>query len=144
MFSFVGISPPQYKSEGLGSQDGTPALSGSCTRNTCDIRIFKLAQLATIRVYDGWERHFTVLTKRTICNIIRAGGVLRLLRDDWRKSIREVHLKMRSRFFSTATLFWSAVGILGSAPMFAHHSFAAEYDVNKPVTVKGTVTKVEC
>lgn len=26
---------------------------------------------------------------------------------------------------------------------FAHHSFAAEYDVKKPVTLKGTVTKVE-
>jgi hypothetical protein len=46
------------------------------------------------------------------------------------------------QILSTATLL-GAVGILGSAPMFAHHSFAAEYDVNKPVTVKGTVTKVE-
>jgi hypothetical protein len=25
----------------------------------------------------------------------------------------------------------------------AHHSFAAEYDAKKPVTLKGTVTKVE-
>jgi DNA/RNA endonuclease YhcR with UshA esterase domain len=28
-------------------------------------------------------------------------------------------------------------------PVLAHHSFAAEYDASKPVTLKGTVTKVE-
>ncbi|MEO8052932.1 MAG: DUF6152 family protein [Acidobacteriota bacterium] len=32
---------------------------------------------------------------------------------------------------------------LGAAPVFAHHSFAAEYDSAKPVTVKGSVTKME-
>jgi hypothetical protein len=32
---------------------------------------------------------------------------------------------------------------LGSLPIFAHHSFAAEFDVKQPVTLKGTVTKVE-
>jgi len=34
------------------------------------------------------------------------------------------------------------LGIL-VAPAWAHHSFAAEYDDTKPVTLKGTVTKVE-
>jgi hypothetical protein len=32
---------------------------------------------------------------------------------------------------------------LGSAPLLAHHSFAAQYDRSKPVTLKGTVTKVD-
>ena len=28
-------------------------------------------------------------------------------------------------------------------PLAAHHSFAAEYDAKQPITIKGTVTKVE-
>ena len=38
----------------------------------------------------------------------------------------------------------AAAGMLASAlPVFAHHSFAAEYDAGKPVELKGVVTKME-
>jgi len=33
--------------------------------------------------------------------------------------------------------------VVASAPAIAHHSFAAEYDASKPITLKGAVTKIE-
>jgi hypothetical protein len=43
-----------------------------------------------------------------------------------------------------ASVFVASLGLMAaSVPMLAHHSFAAEYDSNKPIKISGVVTKVE-
>jgi len=48
---------------------------------------------------------------------------------------------MKSKLLAVAV---AGLGLLlCTLPMLAHHSFAAEYDSAKPITLTGTVTKVE-
>jgi hypothetical protein len=44
-------------------------------------------------------------------------------------------------FRSVATV--AGLVLAAALPALAHHSFAAEFDANKPVTLKGTLTKME-
>ncbi|HLF12598.1 MAG TPA: DUF6152 family protein, partial [Gammaproteobacteria bacterium] len=45
---------------------------------------------------------------------------------------------------SKSLAFIAALAVIGlAAPLEAHHSFSAEYDRNKPITLTGTVTKLE-
>jgi len=46
---------------------------------------------------------------------------------------------MKSRWVA---VFFAGL-VMGSQPLSAHHSFAAEFDDTKPVKVSGVVTKVE-
>jgi hypothetical protein len=49
---------------------------------------------------------------------------------------------MTSRFLTSALVGLAALTAVWVAPIKAHHSFAAEFDASKPVTLKGVVTQV--
>jgi hypothetical protein len=50
---------------------------------------------------------------------------------------------MRATLGAVSGAVMTAALLCSAGPVMAHHSFAAEYDGNSPVTLKGVVTKVE-
>jgi Family of unknown function (DUF6152) len=96
--------------------------------------IFEFAAFAPGPVVDreiGCLRSFAVIVV-PICVkrvTILAGGV----------SLRRI--KVKTRIFGGLTV---ALGLVAAAlPVLAHHSFAAEFDGNKKITLAGVVTKMD-
>jgi hypothetical protein len=44
---------------------------------------------------------------------------------------------------TVGVMTWTSLVFLAALPLLAHHSFGAEYDANKPISITGVVTKVE-
>jgi hypothetical protein len=52
-------------------------------------------------------------------------------------------MKVRITMNAMRLLVGASLAVVMSQPLVAHHSFAAEFDVNKPITLVGTVARVE-
>jgi hypothetical protein len=75
-------------------------------------------------------------TLRRTADLVNAGARCTVL--PYPVLFPEVSMKVK-----TAALATAAALLCSTVPMGAHHSFAGEYDVNKPVEVTGVVSKVE-
>ena len=54
-------------------------------------------------------------------------------------------MSQRAAIGTTAVVAFTALAsaFLASAPSYAHHAFSLEFDANQPITLRGTVTRVE-
>jgi hypothetical protein len=52
-----------------------------------------------------------------------------------------VDKRKKTGFLSVAAMVLALIAV--RAPAFAHHAFAAEFDAKKPITLTGSVTKIE-
>src|SRR5262245_43966351 len=52
-------------------------------------------------------------------------------------------MRRRSSMRRKLAVAIEAVALVSVQPLWAHHAFSAEFDVNKPLTIKGTLSKWE-
>jgi uncharacterized protein DUF6152 len=76
-----------------------------------------------------------------VCAMRRGNGADVILNRAFAQSIPKVEAGVSMIF--TKHVFGLLVAAASLQPLWAHHSFAAEYDANKPLVLKGVVTKME-
>ncbi|HJT87240.1 MAG TPA: DUF6152 family protein, partial [Bryobacteraceae bacterium] len=52
-------------------------------------------------------------------------------------------MRLSTMRFQAVLLAGLSLGLLAAVPARAHHSFDAEYDAGKPITISGIVTKLD-
>src|SRR5712664_4633328 len=86
-------------------------------------------------VFNRSLRHLRDLTRSRY-------GEVKMTIDTEPTEITSKHGESRSMKASLAVLIAGIGLVVAATPLVAHHSFAAEFDANNAVTLKGLVTRI--